>query len=319
MGDNETVRAAMARIYAHSGWKLFPCWWIEDGVCACHHGTACNSPGKHPIFPPAHPRDAPERSTCRGECGRPGHGVWDATADPDTISRWWRQHPMAHIGLPADLNGLAILDVDPKSGGRESFRRLRDRMLTKGVDLVDTLTQRTGSGGYHYLYKAPEGGVKSTARSFGPDMPGLDTRGRGGYIIVAPSGHISGGAYEWVNFFADPAPWPALLSKLMEPPRPKPVPYRGPRKRPTDRYAASALDRETATVAAAPQGTRNNALNRAAFNLGQLVGAGALDEGAVRVELLRAATACGLSESEAVRTILSGLRNGKEKPREVRA
>jgi hypothetical protein len=313
----ETVLAAMARVYANTGWKVFPCWWVEAGTCACREGTACGSPGKHPVFAPAHRPDDPARRTCHGECGRLGHGLYDATTDLDTLTQWWAKYPLAHIGLPADLNGLAVLDIDPPKGGAESFTKLAAYLDRKGIRPWDTLTQRTGSGGTHYVFAAPEGGIKGGSNVFGHDVLGLDTRGRGGYIIVAPSGHASGGTYEWVDFFAELRPWPAILTKLMEPIRQTPKQYTGPQRPPSDKYAAAALEKETAAVASARQPGRNDQLNRSAFSLGQLVGAGLLDEHTVRLELHRAAVATGLGETETIKTILSGLRNGMAEPREV--
>jgi hypothetical protein len=68
-------------------------------------------------------------------------------------------------------------------------------------------------------------------------------------------------------------------------------------------------------VAAAQQGMRNAALNRAAFNLGQLVAAGLLSAEEVRAVLLAAAVAAGNPEAKARATINSGLRGGAAKPR----
>src|SRR5581483_12084183 len=62
-------------------------------------------------------------------------------------------------------------------------------------------------------------------------------------------------------------------------------------------------------------GCRNHTLNRAAFSLGQLVGAGALDAAEVETHLLAAATGIGLGEREARRTIASGLVAGTRHPR----
>jgi len=314
-----SVNAAMAATYAHAGWKTFPCWWVEDGQCVCPRGSACKSPGKHPLFAPAHPADSPERTTCRGECGKVGHGLYDATADLDVLARWWGRYPAAHNGLPADGNGLAVLDVDPGHGGGESFIKLRDYTTVKGVHITDTLTARTGSGGRHFVYGAPEGGVKGGTNVFGIDMPGLDVRGRGHYIIVAPSGHASGGTYEWVDFFAELQPWPVLLTRLMEPAKPKREEYRGPARPPSDQYAAAALTNECEAVAATAPGGRNDQLNRSAFNLGTLVGAGLLDKMLVCRELAAAARSAGLGESEIATTILSGLRQGTANPRAARA
>jgi hypothetical protein len=76
------------------------------------------------------------------------------------------------------------------------------------------------------------------------------------------------------------------------------------------RYAEAALAAEADRVARAPVGARNDTLNRAAFALGRLVGAGLLDEASVRRELARAARHAGLGRAETVRTIRSGLTAG---------
>lgn len=80
-------------------------------------------------------------------------------------------------------------------------------------------------------------------------------------------------------------------------------------------YAAAALRAELGALVRAPEGTRNNQLNAAAFSLGQLVGAGALDRSDVEAALEDAARAVGLSERETVGTIRSGVEAGMEKPR----
>lgn len=292
---SETVNAAMARVYGAAGLLIFPLWWPTLSSCACPLGAECKSPAKHPLI---------------------SNGVTGASCDAETIAAWWRRWPTANIGMAAGANGLAVLDVDPKSGGDLSEQRLRRYLEGRGAPLPDTMTAITGSGGRHYFYRAPEDGVKSVSKAFGPDMSGLDTRGRGGYCVVAPSLHVSGRRYDWLNFFTEPAPWPDLLSRLMDPPKPAPPPYKGPSKPIGDRYVLAALTAEVERVRSAAEGGRNDTLNKAAFALGQFVGAGLLNEMQARVELAGAAAACGLGESEAAKTIMSGLRKGRESPRE---
>src|SRR5262249_37283238 len=84
----------------------------------------------------------------------------------------------------------------------------------------------------------------------------------------------------------------------------------------------SALKDECATLAAMPKNSgRNNALNRAAFNLSQLVAGGGLDENTVREHLFAAAEACGLVAEDgaaSVRaTIESGAKVGRTQPRKA--
>lgn len=304
----ESELAATARVYAHAGWSVFPLWWISGGRCACPRGAACTSPGKHPLT---------------------RQGVHEASAEPSTVAARWRRWPVANIGLPAGGNGLAILDVDPRHGGHESLSRLLGWLVARGRSLPATLTQVTGGGGLHLIYAAPAGGIKGGANVLGPSMGGIDTRGRGGYVVAAPSTHASGGVYRWVDFCAETAPWPADLERLMNPPRPEGgrattpgVP--GPASDPTAAflstspgYAHTALRGELDRVRGAAEGTRNHTLNRAAFSLGQLVAAGLLDHDAVAEALVEAAADCGLSGREVVLTIRSGLRGGARAPREI--
>jgi putative DNA primase/helicase len=91
---------------------------------------------------------------------------------------------------------------------------------------------------------------------------------------------------------------------------------------PTDIYYRSALKDECAALAAMPKDSgRNNALNRAAFSLFQLVASGGLDENEVRERLFAAAEKCGLVDEDgaaSVRaTIESGAEAGRAQPRQA--
>mgnify|MGYP001229698935 CR=1 FL=1 len=65
--------------WARKGWPVFP----------------LRPQGKEPLFPSAHKED---KKKCQGECGLVGHGVHDATLDPDVIRQWWADNPHAGIG-----------------------------------------------------------------------------------------------------------------------------------------------------------------------------------------------------------------------------
>jgi hypothetical protein len=77
------------------------------------------------------------------------------------------------------------------------------------------------------------------------------------------------------------------------------------------------VDDECRAVASAPEGQRNDALNRAAFALGTLVGAHALSRREAEARLMGAAYACGLDQREAEATIRSGLDAGEQHPRKI--
>lgn len=88
------------------------------------------------------------------------------------------------------------LDVDTRHRGAESLRRpLKGRRIRP----PRTATARTGGGGWHVLLTSPFP-ARSKTGAFGPDYPGLDLKGVGGYIVAAPSIHpITGHAYRWIR------------------------------------------------------------------------------------------------------------------------
>lgn len=83
------------------------------------------------------------------------------------------------------------------------------------------------------------------------------------------------------------------------------------------RYCERALQEELARLEAAPDGTRNDALNRAAFAVGQLVAAGGLDRARVEADLAEAARRVGLGDAEIAATLRSGLDKGSAAPRDL--
>lgn len=144
---------------------------------------------KRPLFPAAHEKGNP----CRGECGRLGHGLHDATKDVFTIAEWWSKNPTAGIGIATgDISDFFALDVDPVHNGEETYRK---HIETYG-ETPKTVTALTGSGGHHYLFKMPKLDVRNSTGKLGI---GLDTRGNGGYIATAPTIHPNGTPYKWIE------------------------------------------------------------------------------------------------------------------------
>lgn len=82
-------------------------------------------------------------------------------------------------------------------------------------------------------------------------------------------------------------------------------------------YARAVLDRELAGVAASKPGGRSVALFKAAADLGNLVGAGALDEPITLQLLVGAALHVGLPERQARITASRGLLAGMKTPRSI--
>jgi hypothetical protein len=245
------------------------------------------------------------------------HGLKNATTDPDVIRHWWRKSPDDNVGL---VTGVAfdVLDVD----GPEGMGALVTEMPADGPT-IDGPTVDTGKGTHCYVLPTGLGNRTGV-------LPHVDWRGKGGYVVAAPSIHPSGADYRWHCGEADPEfgidaplqPVPAwLLDLLTERPAPAGYPAARPGLMATDTnaYGRRALDSEVGKVLIARVGQRNDQLNKAAFVLGQLVASGVLDVDSVADALLLAAERCGLATFEARRSIASGLAAGAARPRGVLA
>jgi hypothetical protein len=296
LGELGCGRAAQA--YAALGYPVIPMHAPRPGGgCTCPAGLACSQAGKHPRL-----------------------AGWTrlASTDPTTVGGWWRRWPDAGVGL-ATGRRFDVLDLDHTEG----VEALRAALQIAPWEHPGPVA-RSGSGGWHLLY-APTGYGNRVGL-----LAGADWRGRGGLIVAPPSRHATGGRYAWVRpLTATLSTVPVGLRRLLTPP-PAPRTTLAPAPRPdgedggrAERYARAALVREAARVRAAPPGTCNDTLNRAAFSLGQLVAAGLLGAGEVRAVLLAAALAAPATghadrERKATATITSGLRGGAAKPRRRR-
>jgi Bifunctional DNA primase/polymerase, N-terminal len=172
-----TTRLDVALLYAQLGFRVVPCFGVlrwPDGLlrCACPRGGDCGAPGKHPLLP---------------------RGVLDASRNPVVVAGWWQAglfDQAANLAV-ATGQGIAVVDVDTHgTDGPESWFRF---CLAHGLELGGTLTADTPSGGRHLFLGAPPGSVGSAVGV----LPGVDVRGEGGYVLVAPSLHVAGVPYRW--------------------------------------------------------------------------------------------------------------------------
>jgi hypothetical protein len=283
-----SIDAALS--YAAKGWPVLPCHGIDNGRCTCH-AFDCSSPGKHP---------------------RVAGGLHSASTDAGQIERWWERSPGSNIGIRTGAaSGLVVLDVDPAHGGSRSIKSLIDRY----GDLAAVPRVRTGSGGWHLFFAHPRVPIRNSAGRLGP---GLDVRGDGGYVIAPPSVHATGGRYRWEVDAAALPQTPDWVVELLTPPthvaNARPFAPGHP-VHDSSNWARAALDAEIRSIRAALQGSRNMTLNRSAFCLGQIVGAGLLEQHSVERLLIDSGIGVGIGESEATVTVRSGLRAGLDHPR----
>jgi hypothetical protein len=281
--------AALA--YAAAGWPVLPLHTPVRGAgCSCRT-AGCARAGKHPRTP---------------------HGLSDATTHREQLTAWWRRWPDANVGIRT--GHLVVLDIDGPAGVLAL-----SELEAAHAQLPTTRRAQTRRGQHMYFHAGGHVIACSAARL----APGIDVRGNGGYIVAPPSLHSSGQRYRWINS-DDVAPLPRWLARLLtadESPALERAPLPpivaagvGERAR---RYVQAALDAELAAVTTAPVGARNATLNRAAFRLGQLAGAGLTAREVLADALLHAARSAGLGDTEAKPTIASGLGAGERHPRQL--
>src|SRR6185503_14210255 len=76
----------------------------------------------------------------------------------------------------------------------------KDFLGRTGDGVMATVRQETGGGGLQVLWDRRGLDERNTAGTAEDGLgPGIDTRGVGGYIIIPPSNHVSGGSYRWAR------------------------------------------------------------------------------------------------------------------------
>jgi hypothetical protein len=217
-------------------------------------------------------------------------GFKAATTDPMALRELWRRYSGELIGVPTgEASRLAVLDIDIQHAtARHWWPGNRARLLP-------TRVHRTRSRGLHLLFRHASGIRNSAAKI----ALGIDVRAEGGYIIWWPAAGLP------VLADGPLAPWPAwLLADLQPPPAPSvrrawwnSVAYDDKRRR----YAIAGLRHAVERVATAPDGTRNDTLNRETFGLARF-----LSDGSLAI----AARHAGLGPAETAATLASALRAG---------
>lgn len=166
--DSTMLQAAL--LYAAEGLFVFPVHSIgANGECTCSDGAQCRTPGKHPLI-----------------------GDWQhkATRDADTIRQWFRRHPHANIACHVGKSGMAVIDVDPRNGGEESFVQLQ----REHGPIRSEMETLTGGGGNHFFFRAPANAHLPAKLADGIDLQRGDK-----YVVLPPSLHASGKLYAWAG------------------------------------------------------------------------------------------------------------------------
>lgn len=222
------------------------------------------------------------------------HGFHAATTDTGRVLEMLRRHPGGLLaGRMGAASGLVCIDVDPPAG-LPTMQGLLDRGL-----LRETRAQYTGRhGGVHLFYRHPGGYITSRVGGAGT---GIDVKGDGGYVVLAPSVHpTTGRRYRWRFDWAS-APVDELHPGLLDIIRP-PEPTRPPR-RPLRRgnlgQSYARIKGLVDHVINAPKGEGNRALYWASCRAGEMVRAGEISEDQAHAALLDAALHRGETERKA--------------------
>lgn len=148
-----------------AGWRIIPLHRVgPDGkTCSCKKGAGCPSAGKHP--------KALDWSDAQPMSGADVHATWDVERAPN-------------LGVvTGEPSGIWVLDVDGPVG-QDALRRL----IADNGELPKTRLHKTGSGGFHFIFKLTDGHrPKTNHKVYGDSYPNIDVRGVGGQIVLPPS------------------------------------------------------------------------------------------------------------------------------------
>lgn len=252
-------------------------------------------------------------------------------ASQKVLGQWHTAGLLNNVGIVcgAVSGNLVVLDFDSHEAVQE--------FLTTFPELDDTLTIMSGSrrGAHFYYY----------VRDLPPSMlvKNHELRANGMYVVAPPSLHPSGNEYyvmtecepmrldnmrEIVRWIKSKRPQQPPMPETAKPPAPMPpsqnntnvsVPM-GRMSREEyfrKRYIDTAVTAQIDMVACSSEGTRNTQLYLSAVALGGFVGAGALGRSWLENELMSAARRAGLSDTESIRTIASGINAGEKRPRRI--
>lgn len=230
-----------------------------------------------------------------------------ATTDAAQIRRWWRQWPLANIGLATGAaSGIWVLDVDGEAGEQSYVELVRPHGGAPETRMVAT------SKGYHLYWRL--GDAADPGRRIGA-RPGLDIIGGQGYLLAPPSVHPSGQTYQWLDDQVELAEAPDWMLAAL-----RPAEVVAPRARFFDAprsvgHIAGVVARAQRDIRAAVPGQRNAVLFRAAVWVAEMASSAGASVDSHVSELYVEAQRVGLTDREIERTLQSAMDRGRRAPR----
>ncbi len=281
---------------AEQGFHLFPVHGIFNGLCTCGDAhSADSSAGKHPVT---------------------SRGMNDATIQPELLNSWYQQFAGHNWAAALAPSGLCVVDIDPRNGGHESWERFEALLPTAigktvaaqtGLQSVDGRQVR----GMHLYFQVDQDiQLKGT---LGKDAPGVDVK-RNGYVLLPGSLHASGVFYGWLEgcspMEVEPRSLPAEILELLQVKGRSgssagvPLETLESLSQDITPYGQAALKSESRKVLDLRSGERNSGLFESGLRIGSLVAGGQIPLEAAVLGLVDAAVKTGLSDEEAVQTLI---------------
>ena len=133
-----------------------------------------------------------------GSWKRPDLASWgpytQSLVSDDKCTEWFPPGFKQNIGILTGPGGNLVVDLDSHKHP-EAGQWLQDLLnIHNNGRQLETATQRTGGGGFQFVFTAPAGWTPPTFRT---DM-GVDIRGVGGFAVMPPSIHETGIRYAWL-------------------------------------------------------------------------------------------------------------------------
>lgn len=227
-------------------------------------------------------------SACTSPGKHPKFRGWQQSAGTSHAFERWREGD--NLGV-ATGQGIVVLDWDGPPT----------------VTSVNTLKTATPSGGEHWYFSTLKP-VRNGVKVFDGV---LDIRGVGGFVVVPPSLHLSGGRYVWMDDSAPILAPPLWIQKLLPPDRRVERemlnwPVADPEAESI--YSAFLVEEVLDRLSTTPHGERNAALFKAACEIAELICAGGLSRDRLN-EVAEMGVQIGLPASEVKRTVASAVRS----------
>lgn len=239
-------------------------------------------------------------------------GSWKrwATTVEERILAFWNLNPDALPTFDLEGAGLIVIDADNHGDGPDGVAILEEICAANDYD-IDAGPWVKSPHGMHLYFLAP---ADSKLRNGPNRFPrGVEVKTAGGCIIAPgtrmPNGdeYVLHGRLEAASVL--PPFFQAFGGRQLEYERAPALVSASVGERRVVAYADTAFEQELKILRQTPHG-RNEQLNRSAFNIGQMVGAGWIGESEAIEGLKQAASDNGYIEKDGIGAAMSSIRSG---------